>query len=258
MEKVTKRMSVLYRNSLRKYNSLLNVRHYSSKKPFNFKEWAYERRAKIVVVGAVNLLLFVAIINPRSAIDGNNVEVSAVLASPQGEITKRVFFDIGFDNSPTTERVTIGLYGNDCPLTVDNFSSICAGNATNNSSNQKLSYMGSIFHRVIPSFMIQGGDITKGDGTGGASIYGGQFKDEPFKFKHNGLGVVSMANRGKDTNTSQFFICLAPARWLDGKHVVFGQVLDGISTLKKIESRGNQRGTVSGKVEIVRSGILPK
>ena len=105
--------------------------------------------------------------------------------------------------------------------------------------------------------MLQCGDFTRGDGTGGESIYGGMFKDEAFKYKHTGLGVLSMANRGKDTNSSQFFICTAPTSWLDGKHVVFGQVLHGATTLRKVEACGSRSGSVSGEVKIVKCGVLP-
>lgn len=178
------------------------------------------------------------------------------LADPQGQITDRVFFDISIDGAES-ERVVIGLYGKDCPNTVKNFATISAGTETSRITGLPLRYEGTKFHRIIPSFMIQGGDFTRGDGTGGESIFGGTFKDEAFQFKHTGLGVLSMANRGKDTNSSQFFICTKPASWLDGKHVVFGQVLNGAGTLRRIEAKGSRSGTVSGEVKIVKCGVLP-
>lgn len=166
------------------------------------------------------------------------------LADPQGMITDRVYFDVkvkpvkrplvstntNADNEVSStvdapkERIVIGLYGRECPKTVANFKTICKGDHSNN--NSRLTYAGSKFHRIIPGFMLQGGDITRGDGRGGASIFngGGTFDDENFKFKHVGLGALSMANAGPNSNRSQFFICLDKTAWLDGRHVVFGQV----------------------------------
>lgn len=189
------------------------------------------------------------------------------LADPQGEITDRVFLDIQFGHPAEgdgttlggrTERIIIGLYGKECPKTTQNFKSLCEGYAAGN--GQTLTYKGSRFHRIIPDFMIQGGDYTAGNGTGGRSIYSASapFPDESFRFKHRGLGVVSMANRGPNTNTSQFFICLEATPWLDGRHVVFGQVLNGVETLKRCEFFGSRSGQVSEDIRIINSGVLPK
>jgi peptidylprolyl isomerase len=172
------------------------------------------------------------------------------------KITSRVFFDVQI-GSGKTERGTIGLYGDVVPKTVENFRALCTGEMGMGKKGKALHYKGSAFHRIIPNFMIQGGDFTDGNGMGGESIYGETFKDENFKLKHAGAGTLSMANAGPDSNGSQFFICTAETSWLDGRHVVFGRVLkDGMSTIKKIEQVGSQSGTPSMQVTIVDSGEL--
>ncbi|KAM6179533.1 ranBP2-like and GRIP domain-containing protein 4 [Erethizon dorsatum] len=159
-----------------------------------------------------------------------------------------VFFDVCADGEPLG-RVTMELFSNIVPQTAENFRALCTG-------EKGFGFKNSIFHRVIPDFVCQGGDITKHDGTGGKSIYGDRFEDENFNVKHTGPGLLSMANRGRDTNNSQFFITLKKAEHLDFKHVVFGFVKDGMDTVKKIESFGSPKGSVSRRISITECGQL--
>ncbi len=180
----------------------------------------------------------------------------------QPKCTAKVFFDIEVDGAPILEgdgasRITMCLYGNEVPTTADNFRALCTGEKGEGKKGKPLHYKGSAFHRVIPGFMLQGGDFTNGDGTGGESIYGEKFPDENFTHKHTKKYLLSMANSGKDTNGSQFFITTAITSWLDGKHVVFGRVLFGKKVVDAIEALGSQSGKVSKTVTIADSGELP-
>ncbi|KAH9015856.1 cyclophilin [Lactarius hengduanensis] len=159
-----------------------------------------------------------------------------------------VFFDITIDGKEAG-RITFKLYDEVVPKTTKNFRELATG-------QHGFGYQGSSFHRVIPQFMLQGGDFTKGNGTGGKSIYGEKFADENFTLKHTKPGLLSMANAGKNTNGSQFFITTVVTGWLDGKHVVFGEVVEGLDLVRAVEALGSQSGTTTKKVTIARSGTI--
>ncbi|KAI0336781.1 cyclophilin [Cubamyces sp. BRFM 1775] len=159
-----------------------------------------------------------------------------------------VFFDITINDQPAG-RITFKLFDDVVPKTARNFRELATG-------EHGFGYKGSSFHRIIPNFMLQGGDFTRGNGTGGKSIYGEKFEDENFKLKHTKPGILSMANAGKNTNGSQFFITTVVTSWLDGAHVVFGEVKEGMDLVKKIESLGSASGTPKARITISNSGTL--
>ena len=170
-------------------------------------------------------------------------------------ITEKVFFDISIDGKPAG-RFVFGLFGATVPKTVQNFLSLAIGDRMN-PVGKRLTYKGSRFHRVIKNFMIQGGDFTSGNGTGGESIYGARFADENFKVRHTRRGLLSMANAGPNTNGSQFFLTSVATPWLDNRHVVFGVLLEGDKLLARIENlKTNSRDAPTVEVVIANCGQL--
>jgi cyclophilin family peptidyl-prolyl cis-trans isomerase len=167
----------------------------------------------------------------------------------------RVFFDISIDGTPSG-RLVFELFADVVPKTAENFRALCTGEKGLGSSGKPLSYKGSAFHRIIPDFMCQGGDFTAGNGSGGESIYGKKFADENFQLNHSKGGLLSMANAGPNTNGSQFFITTTVTPWLDGKHVVFGELREGMELLQAIEARGSRSGKPSAAVVIEDCGVV--
>ena len=160
----------------------------------------------------------------------------------------RVYFDINIDGKPAG-KITFELFDDVVPKTAENFRALCT-------HEKGFGYKGSSFHRVIPQFMLQGGDFTNHNGTGGKSIYGNKFADENFQLKHDRPFLLSMANAGPNTNGSQFFITTVPTPHLNGKHVVFGEVVEGADLVTKIENLGSSGGKTQGKIEIADSGLV--
>ena len=196
----------------------------------------------------------------KAGADAERVKMEAAAAEEKAmrnaaqnvaKFTTSVYMDVSIDGSEA-RRITMGLYGDVVPKTVENFRALCTGE-----KGKPLHFEGTSFHRIIPGFMAQGGDFESGDGKGGTSIYGKTFSDENFQFSHIEPGLLSMANSGPDTNGSQFFITTAPSDFLDGKHVVFGKVIEGMEVLKAMEACGTKKtGAVIKPVKITACGEL--
>lgn len=175
--------------------------------------------------------------------------------NPQNPI---VFFDVSI-GSRAAGRIEMELFKDVVPKTAENFRALCTGEKGVGRSGKPLCFKNSIFHRVIPQFMIQGGDFTNGNGTGGESIYGMKFADESFAGRagrHFGAGTLSMANAGPHTNGSQFFITTADTEWLNGKHVVFGQVTSGMDVVREVESNGSRSGATRARITVTNCGEI--
>ncbi len=169
----------------------------------------------------------------------------------------KCFFDISIAGK-AAGKIKFELFNDKVPLTAENFRALCAGDKGIGKSGRPLHFKNNVFHRIIPKFMCQGGDITRGDGSGGESIYGYKFKDESFDIGHDSPGLLSMANSGAGTNGSQFFITTAPCAWLNRKHVVFGKVIEGYGIVEKIEAMGTASGVPKAEVKITNCGELGK
>lgn len=170
-------------------------------------------------------------------------------------VTDKVFLDVGI-NDDYVGKIVLGLYGEAQPRTVENFRALCTGERGVGRAGKPLHFRNSPFHRIIPGFMIQGGDFTNGNGTGGESIYGQRFADEDLSVPHSGPGTLSMANAGPNSNGSQFFICTGDTPWLDGKHVVFGRVLAGMDVVDIVSSCGRKNGKPTANVRVINCGVL--
>ena len=176
--------------------------------------------------------------------------LSARKLAKDAKVTHMLDLTVAIDGVEQAPKIRLGLFGDDVPKTAENYRALCTGEKGNLPDGTPLSFSNSVFHRIIPGFMIQGGDFTQHNGTGGVSIYGAKFADENFDIAHDKY-VLSMANAGPNTNGSQFFITTAVTSWLDGRHTVFGRVLSGQETINKLEKQGSSSGKTKGKCTFV-------
>ncbi|KAF5830762.1 cyclophilin-type peptidyl-prolyl cis-trans isomerase [Dunaliella salina] len=191
----------------------------------------------------------------KKAMGYNNWEALLEMDRADLSITDRVFMEVQVGGQ-VLGKIAIGLFGNAVPLTTSNFKALCTGEKGTGTLGKPLHFKGSPFHRIIPGFMMQGGDITDGNGTGGESIYGPSYDDENFSVKHEEAGFVACANAGPNTNSSQFYIPFGPAPHLNGRHVVFGRVLAGMDVVRRVEAVGSASGAPSEPVVIADCGVL--
>eukprot|EP01026_Neomeris_dumetosa_P078548 TRINITY_DN8502_c0_g2_i3.p1 TRINITY_DN8502_c0_g2~~TRINITY_DN8502_c0_g2_i3.p1 ORF type:complete len:356 (+),score=53.95 TRINITY_DN8502_c0_g2_i3:118-1185(+) len=235
-----KRLKLYVKNEMMLEGSLEDVGDIDK----NYCFWTVEERDGIRMV----------VIYIKKAEMGHN-SWQALLESevPDTTITTNVYLNIEIAGQ-NCGKIVIGLFGNEVPKTVENFRCLCTGEKGVGSQGKELTYKGSKFHRIIDGFMAQGGDITHGDGTGGESIYGDQFEDERMFIEHTQPGLVSMANKGPDTNSSQFFIVFDEAPHLDNNHVVFGEVVQGMQIVSRLEGIGSEDGTPKAEAVITDCG----
>mmetsp|Transcript_13312 Transcript_13312/g.20273 ORF Transcript_13312/g.20273 Transcript_13312/m.20273 type:complete len:248 (-) Transcript_13312:1779-2522(-) len=215
-----------------------------------------------IISGWLNIILiFVMFLNPSMSREVPREKAQKPLMDPipmLPKITHKVFLDIKISDSDPM-KIVLGLFGEVSPKIVENFRALCdCDKGVSKVTGKRLCYKNSIFHRVIPNFMIQGGDFTNHDGTGGESIYGHDIDDEGLgTVKHGRKFLLSMANKGRrNSNNSQFFINTVKTQWLDNSHVVFGVVLDGEDVVREIEKRGTNGGNPTESMTIVDSGSM--
>ncbi|KAI0210930.1 Peptidyl-prolyl cis-trans isomerase E [Lamellibrachia satsuma] len=218
----------------------MKIKEGSSRPVWNDDQWLKDHSGATLEKTEEEAIEDGSLKRPQEEADDTAQPAKRIKANPQ------VYFDINI-GSKKIGRIVMQLRGDVVPMTAENFRCLCT-------HEKGYGYKGSTFHRIIPQFMCQGGDFTNHNGTGGKSIYGKKFEDENFILKHTGVGTLSMANSGSNTNGSQFFICLDKTDWLDSKHVVFGQVIDGLDVVRKMEAVGGKSGAPSQKVVIADCG----
>mmetsp|Transcript_41386 Transcript_41386/g.81320 ORF Transcript_41386/g.81320 Transcript_41386/m.81320 type:complete len:302 (+) Transcript_41386:99-1004(+) len=249
--KLTKPMGIVFEEN----NPRLGGIYISELQPMHLRKFGavLQERDQLLSVDGVSAkgLNFESAMDLLVAADEQGVKLEFARGEdPAIVMNPKCFFDIEIGGA-AAGRITMSLRADVVPETCENFITLCRGDL-----GETKRYKGSAFHRVIPGFMAQGGDYELGNGKGGTSIFGGKFADENFELVHEGAGTLSMANAGRNTNGAQFFMCTGETPWLDGKHVVFGKVVDGFDVLTAIEAVGTQSGTPVKSVVIVECGEL--